>query len=429
MQNPVETRSSRAPQGGPGLVKVLKALLCSSLLASAASMAGAGDWPRWRGPDLNGISSETGWTAHWPAEGPRQIWKTTVGTGFSSLAVSKGRVYTMGNARDTEAVYCLDAETGRELWVQFYSCPVDPNMYEGGPSATPTVDAGRVFTLSRRGDLFCFEAESGKIIWQKNIASETGAARPTWGFAGSPLVEGDLLILNVGSAGTALEKATGKLVWQSGKNPAGYSTPVPLDWEGERYVLLFGQQALTAVHARSGKALWSHPWKTPHDINAADPIVAGDKVFLSSGYHRGGAVLKLTSAGPRVLWENKDMRNQFNPSVLIGNKLYGFDGNSGQGGALKCVDFESGVVHWAEPKISFGALMAAGQNLIVLSERGELLAGPASPAAFKPTSRAQVLGGRCWTTPVLANGRLYCRNSRGDIVCLDVVARDQAALK
>lgn len=179
------------------------------LLACAGLTGSANDWPRWRGPDSNGVSTEKGWTIDWPKEGPRQLWKASVGIGFSSVAVAQGRLFTLGNREGTDVVYCFDAATGRELWKHSYPCPIDAKYYEGGPGATPTVDGDRVFTLSKRGHLFCFDAGTGRIVWKKNLMEELGVTKPEWGFAGSPLVEGNLLILNVGGAGTAIRQSRG----------------------------------------------------------------------------------------------------------------------------------------------------------------------------------------------------------------------------
>jgi hypothetical protein len=171
----------------------------------------AGDWVRWRGPNLNGISSETGWLANWPDDGPRRLWKAKVGTGFSSIAVANGKVYTIGNSgrgkgEEKDTVFCFDATTGKVIWSHAYEAKLDPKYYAGGPSGTPTVDGDRVYTLSKHAQLICFGAADGHVVWQKNIATETRAKRPTWGFAGSPLVIGGTLFVNVGAHGTALDK-------------------------------------------------------------------------------------------------------------------------------------------------------------------------------------------------------------------------------
>jgi len=373
------------------------------------------DWYRWRGPDLNGISKESGWLTQWPASGPKQLWKAAVGTGFSSMSVGDGRVYTMGNQDGKETVWCLNASTGAEIWRHTYDCPVDPNLYEGGPNATPTIDGQRVYTLSRKGNLFCFDAAAGKILWEKNIQTELDAKIPDWGFSGSPLVEGDLLVVNAGTHGAAFDKTSGKGVWSTGKEKAGFATPVPFDLGGRRSVAIFAAKALVALDVKTGKEQWRFPWKTSYDINVADPIISGDQFFISSGYGTGAGLIKVSGGKPTAVWQNKNMRNHFNGSVLLGGNIYGFDESE-----LKCLDWQSGAVKWSEKSLGKGSLMAADGKLILLGEKGMLVVADASPAGFKPISRAQVLGGKCWTTPVLSNGRIYCRNARGDLVCVDV---------
>ncbi len=377
------------------------------------------DWYRWRGPGLNGISTESGWVADFPASGPKRLWKAQVGTGFSSVVVSDGRLFTMGNRADVDSVCCFDAESGKELWVHRYPCPTDPRYYEGGTSATPTVDGNVVYTISRKGDLFSFRADSGKVIWSKNIAKALDLKLPEWGFAGSPLVQGDLLLLNVGRYGAGLKKQSGELVWLTGKEASGYSTPVPFKLNGRDALLIFGAKALAAV-GLDGKVFWEFPWKTQYDVNAADPIISGDKIFISSGYRSGGALLKLVNGRPELEWQNQNMHNQLNGCLLMDGYLYGVSGQSGYAGDLRCVDLATGEVKWKELSVGLGAVTAADGKLIVAGEKGELIIAEATPREFQAISGAQVLGGKNWTVPVLSNGLIYCRNSTGDLVCVDV---------
>ena len=396
-------------------MKSFSAAAVLALVALGTFTASGGDWPRWRGPDLNGISREKGWQAQWPAEGPKQLWKASVGTGFASFSVSDGRVYTMGNSTNTDWVFCLDAKTGAKVWGNSYPSPLDPKNFEGGPCATPTVVDGRVYTFSRKGDLFCLDAAKGTVVWSKHLNRELGLEIPTWGCASSVLVEGELAVVNMGSAGVALDRKTGKVVWVSAKSMGAYATPVPLKIGSERCLAILTRQSLVAVKAASGQEVWSYPWKTDYDVNAADPIVDGDKVFISSGYNHGGAVLVLAGPAPVKVWENKNLRNHFNSCVLWQGYLYGPD-DSG----LRCMAFDTGELKWTCGGFGKGSLMVADGKLVGLSEKGELIIAEPTPAAFTPISRAQVLKGKCWTTPVLSNGQIYCRNAVGDVVCLDV---------
>jgi outer membrane protein assembly factor BamB len=383
----------------------------------------AEDWPRWRGPDLNGISQEKDWTTDWPKEGPTLLWRANVSTGFSAVAVAQGRLFTLGNSNETESVGCWDTVTGRPLWRHTYACPSDPEYHEGGPGATPTIDGDRLYTLGKRGHLLCLEAATGQPIWQLNVTNAVGSAKPRWGFAGSPLVDGELLILNAGAAGAAINKRSGKTVWTSGTNAPGYATPVPFTAEGERCVALFAAKALVGVRVRDGRELWRHPWETKWDINAVDPIVVSQRVFISS-FDRGGALLDVSVHPPKLVWQSREMLNNFNSCVLLDGFLYGVYGHTDQAERdLRCLDVTTGEVKWKHEGLGLGSLMAADGKLIVLGEKGELVVAAATPTAFKPLARAQVMGGRCWTVPVLANGRIYCRNASGTLICLDVRAR------
>jgi len=391
---------------------------CCALFCFASK---ADDWPQWRGPQLNGISAEKGWSDKWPDNRPNNAWKTNVGLGLSSVVVAKGRVYTMGNADNTDTVFCFDAETGKGIWKHSYPSELGDKYFDGGTAGSPTVDGDFVYTISRWGDLFCLQAATGKVVWTRNLQKDHDVQLPDWGFAGSPRVYENLLLLNVGEAGMAVDKKTGKTVWQSANKEAGYSTPLTGRLNNQPVAFFTSGQAFVAVEPATGKEKWRMRWITQYGVNAADPVIDGDKIFISSGYGKGSALLKPAGTGtPEVLWQNKSLRSQMNSAVLLNGHLYGIDGDTTEKASLKCVVFATGEVKWTEPGIGSGGLIAADNKLIVLAERGEVLIAPADPAGFKPTTRAQVLGGKSWTAPVLANGLLFCRNSRGDLVCVKV---------
>lgn len=402
--------------------------ILSSVIAVGAAFSTlptfAGDWPQWRGPDRTGISQEKGWQANWPAEGPKVLWKAQVGLGFATFVVADGRVFTTGNAGNVDTVFCFDAASGKEIWKHSYPADVGAKFFEGGTTGTPTIDGKHLYQLSRWGDLFCFDAATGKVIWSKNIQTETEIRVPDWGFTGAPLVWEDLLILNVGLSGLAVEKATGKIVWKSADKEAGYSTPLPYQQNGKTYVTFGSGRSYVAVEPRTGKVVWEMPWTTSYGVNAADPIIHDGHLFISSGYNKGGALIKPTSSEPEVVWQSRDMRSQMNAAVLVDGYLYGVDGNLERSdSSLKCVEFLTGKVMWQEKAVAPGSITAADGKLIILGVTGELIVATPSPKGFQPISKAKVLSGKCWSVPVLANGRIYCRDSTGEVVCLDVRAK------
>ncbi|MEO8494007.1 MAG: PQQ-binding-like beta-propeller repeat protein [Planctomycetota bacterium] len=392
------------------------------VLAAFGSRLEAEDWARWRGPSRNGISAETELRVAWPASGPPILWKANVGTGFSSVVVSSGRAFTIGNRENTDTIYCFDAGNGEVVWQHSYEAALNDNLFEGGPTSTPTVDEDVVFTLSQAGKLFCFDAKTGEVRWSKNIADEAGARVPGWGFGGSPVVHDNTLLLAVGESGTAVDKRTGALLWSSEDKDAGYATPLPFRHNNRWLALIASGKFFHAVDIATGEERWRYRWLTQFGCNAADPIIDADKVFISSGYNRGSALLKLTETEPEEVWKSKEYQNQFSSSVLIDGYLYGIDGDTTGERLLKCVELATGKIRWSQEGFGSGTLIAAGSRLIVLSEAGELVLADASPTAFKQLAKASVLQGKCWTTPTLANGRVYCRNADGDVVCVDLHA-------
>ncbi|HUS72188.1 MAG TPA: PQQ-binding-like beta-propeller repeat protein [Sedimentisphaerales bacterium] len=381
----------------------------------------AADWSNWRGPNHNGISNETGWVATWPEAGPKVLWEKSLGTGFASMAVSKGRVYAMGNIKDNDILYCLDADTGKEIWKKSYPCPLFKKDHEGGPCATPTVDGDSVYTFSKNGDAVRFRAATGEVVWHKKLNKDLGFKHPTWYFASSPFIIDNMVILNAGTNGVALNKADGSVIWQNGKGAAGYSTAVPFTMDGQRCVAIFSAKEMVALVAETGKILWKIPWKTSYDVNAADAIITGDKIFLSSGYNKGCALFKIGSSDFTELWRNKNMRNHFNSCVLWKGYIYGVDETT-----VKCLDFKTGQEQWSQKGFGKGSLMLSDEKLIILSDKGKLAIAEASPTGFRQLSSAQILPNKkCWTVPVLANGRIYARNNPdGRLVCLDVRGKD-----
>lgn len=398
----------------------MKQAFMALIVLATADLAVAEDWFRFRGPNLDGISLEQDWSHDWTAGGPPTLWTAQVGTGLSGTTTSAGRLYTLGNEDNVDTIHCLDAATGAPIWNHSYPSPTDPNEFEGGPTSTPTVDGEIVYTLSRSGQLFALDKATGKIRWNKNIADETEVRIPAWGFAGSPFVAGDLLILNVGDSGVAVNKADGATIWKSADRDAGYGSPVPISVAGKPALIIASGRSYVCVDRESGEELWRQRWLTTFGCNAADPIVSDGHVFLSSGYNRGSALLKTSAAGVETVWKHKEFQNQLVTSVLIDGHLYGASGDVATGAELVCMEMMTGKVTWREESIAVGSLSAAGNRLIVISDTGELIIVSASADKFQPLARHQVVDGKCWTAPVLSDGRIYVRAADGQIACVDV---------
>jgi outer membrane protein assembly factor BamB len=388
----------------------------AAVLLAVGNVAAA-DWAQWRGPTRDGISTETGWSAKWGAGGPKVLWRAEVGTGCSSFTAVGDRVYTMGNKDNTDTVYCLDAATGKVVWKHSYKQDLDPNMFEGGPGGTPAIDGPRVYTLSRQGRLLCLE--EGRVIWSKNLPADFGAEVPKWGYANSPLVLGDHLLLDVGGKGSsavALNKLTGAVVWKAGDDPASYSSPVVIAPGDNPSVAFLNATGLVVRAARDGRELWRYPWKTEYDVNAAVPIAVGEAVLVSSGYNHGAALIKPGAKGVEAVWQSKSLRNQINSSVLWKGHLYGFDESS-----LTCLEAATGAVKWKRSGMGKGSLILADGRLLIMSENGKLVVANPTPEKFESVAEAQVLSKkRSWVVPTLAHGRIFLKNNDGEAAAIAV---------
>jgi len=413
----------RQPTDAPNTL-ILTLATVALALATTAGRADADDWPQWLGPTRDGVSAETGWRASFDANGPARLWETRVGLGYSSVAVVSGRVYTLGNTHNTDTVWCLDAETGRVVWKHSYACSATAprvliRLYPGTRS-TPTVSGSAVYTFSRDGKLFCLNAADGKQLWSVDVkARPLGLEVPSWGFACSPLVTDKWVVLDLGPI-VALDKATGKLAWQSKTYAAGYGSPIALRVAGRACIATFHGPGLTVVDAADGTEVLQYPFRFLLIENCVTPLVAGDLCFVSAGDSPGGALVRLTADKAVEVWRSDAMVNLSTNSVVWKGHLYGFHGSALGAKSFRCVELVSGKRKWNTRSIREGALMVADGKLIAMDGRGELAIAEATPEAFRPLTRVKVLTGTCWTVPVLANSRIYCRNAAGDLVCLDV---------
>ncbi len=407
---------------------LLAVILCAVALAPALQAA---DWSSWRGPNRDGITTETTWSSDWQGDGPNRLWKANVGVGFSSMVVAEGRLFTMGWETNADHVICLDAVTGKTLWSHQYPEVLGDKMYEGGPNSTPLVVGSRLFTASKSGNLHCYDASTGKVLWNLNLEKVIGANVPMWGISGAPvLADSKTLLFNYGPHGVAVEPESGRLLWQSGTNKdMSFTAPVVTTLNGQPTALFHMSEALVAVEPSSGKPLWQSKFGQGYRTHCSDPVVSGNRVFISSG-DDGGELLQIDGTSAKRVWKNKNLSTFTGTAVLIDGHLYGHEtgGYKRDNQELRCVDFATGAIRWGQKGFGQGSVIAAGNRLLVLAENGELSVVRATPARFELLARTQAVGGKCWTAPVLANGRIYVRNAKGDLVCLDVRPRQTASL-
>lgn len=390
--------------------------LAGALLFS--SSASAGDWPRFRGPQGDGISTESGLDFSGPRE---KLWQADVGLGYSAPVVGEGKVIVAGHdGQETDTLYCFDEASGKTLWTHSYPQPLGDRYFQGGTTGSATLEDGRVYFNAREGEIFCLDAGDGSVVWQKHLQKDFGYEKPEWGFSGAPMPRGDVLYVNAGDAGLALAAADGSLRWKSENGVAGYSTPAFFEKNGRRLAIFTNKRAYVCVDAAIGEEVWRHRWMTRYGVNAADPIVAGNSIFISTGYGKGAALLEWSGEGePETVWKSRDMKTQMNAAILVDGYLYGIDGNEGNDQtALKCLELATGETAWSEPGVGHGTVTVADGKLVVLTEQGELQVAPVSPESYRPALKQKVLPGKVWTVPVVANGRLYCRDEKGHFVAL-----------
>ncbi|HSF39154.1 MAG TPA: PQQ-binding-like beta-propeller repeat protein [Thermoanaerobaculia bacterium] len=391
------------------------------LMLLAALPALAGDWPRFRGAKQDGISPETGLPRSWPEGGPRVVWKRAIGEGYSGVSVASGRLYTQDSDEKTEFVLALDAATGKEIWrVPIGDKLVDP--MGNGPRGTPTVDGGTIYALGSMGRLAALQAADGGTIWTVELVQAFGAKRPTWGYSGSPLIDGDLLVLEVGGTEkrgiVAFEKATGKVRWGAKEGDAAYSTPVLMTIGGIRqYVTSRRAGPETVSLLPDGTLHWTHPG--PPTVVTSPLFIPPDKVYVSAGDDGGAVLFRVKTEGGKAtteeLWKTRGMKNHFHNAVLVGEHLYGFDNAT-----FKCISVATGEPAWAQRGLGKGSLLATADGLlIVLSDRGKLLLVEATPESYKELASVQAMEGKSWTSPTLANGKVYLRDE-DEMIALDL---------
>jgi outer membrane protein assembly factor BamB len=418
------SRPSRPPGRGYGSVAA------TSISPSGDSSA---NWPQWRGPDRNDVSRETGLLRTWPGDGPKLLWAfTNAGLGFSGPAIVGGRLFTMGAYSDKEYVYAIDAGTGKELW----SAEIGPMFLNGwgdGPRGTPTVDGNRVYAISGQGGLICVEADSGAKVWLVDLHKNLGGETPSWGFAESPLVDGNQVVCTPGAsqgALAALDKQTGKVLWRSEKltDPAAYSSIVVAEVGGLRQYIQMTADQVVGVAAADGRLLWRSNVAHNNTAVISTPIVHQDHVYVTTGYGAGCGLLKLSPDGKgtkaETVYTNKVMKNQHGGVVLVDDHVYGYSEGSG----WVCQEFKTGKSVWESKKLGKGSLTVADGRLYCYTEdKGTVVLAEAGPGGWTEHGRFTIPNetgqerkkGQIWTHPVVAGGRLYLRD-QDLIFCYDV---------
>jgi outer membrane protein assembly factor BamB len=380
-------------------------------VASAALAQSAGNWPQWRGPNRDGISKETGLLKQWPAEGPPLAWKANgAGRGYSSFAITNGKLYTMGLRGDREFVVAFDVATGKEAWATAHGSAFR-NDRGDGPRGTPTIDGDRIYALGGNGDLSALDARTGKIVWSKNILQEFGGSNIVWGISESPLVLGNKLLVNAGGPGAsivALNKANGSVIWKSQSDRAGYSSAIPVEINGVTQVVFFTGQRAVGLDSKDGRLLWEYERPSNRTANAATPIVRANRIFISSDYGTGGGVVEIKPDNKaEEIYFTKDMKNHHSSSVLIGDHLYGFSAS-----ILTAMKFDTGELAWRDRSVGKGSLVYADGHLYLLSENGVVGLVEATPTGYKEKGRFRIQQDSLptWAHPVVAGGRLYLRD-------------------
>jgi outer membrane protein assembly factor BamB len=440
------------------MVALLSAFHCRNAAMGA-------DWPQWQGPDRNAMSKEKGLLQKWPAEGPPLAWRIKgLGGGDSAPSIAGGRLFGLSNRDDREVVWALSEKDGKELWVTPLGAAVQQRMPQSkeGPGCTPTVDGDRLYVLGMGGRLACLSVKDGEIVWQRSLTEDFGGVVPMWSYRESPLVDGDRLICTPGGPDAlmvALDKLTGNTIWRSklpssdqgggareensGRGPgrfgfgpssgAAYASVIAIDFEGQRQYVQLTAKALVGIAASDGKFLWQY--KAPANrnaINCSTPLYHDGMVFAASAYGAGGGLIKLTkdesgTIVPKEVYFTKRMQNHHGGMIVVDKTLYGANGGN-EGGALICLDFETGDILWNERgkhEADKGAVAFADDRLYYRVEDGTML-------LIEPNREKYVERGRfeqpdrskspAWAHPVIANGKLYVRD-QDLLLCYDIQAK------
>jgi outer membrane protein assembly factor BamB len=418
-------------------------LLCSLALFTGAGLH-ASDWPHYRGPNHDGVASETIRT-NWAETPPRQVWKVALDPGLSSFAIRGGKAFTQVRRRSAgqEREFCvaLDAETGKELWAVPLDIADYPNGgvgFDDGPRSTPSVDGDRVFVLTSYLQLACLDSANGQTVWKKDLISEYGGFVIAWQNAASPLIEGDLVLVNANGLQNdhllAFRKQDGTLVWrgQNGQNDGmTQASPVAATIGGVRQAIFFAQSGLVSVAPETGAVLWRHALRYNGTSVAASPVVAGDMVYCSRAYpgalssaQAGAVVIKITPSGGSfstgLVWSKvNQLMNHWATPVHYNGHIYGMFGQDVL--TLRCVELATGTEKWSVSGYGYGSVLVVDGKILAFGDAGDLVLVDPNPAAYTEIARLRAVNGKCWNVPAISNGRIYARSTT-EAVSLDVAA-------
>ncbi|MFP6584441.1 MAG: PQQ-binding-like beta-propeller repeat protein [Candidatus Hydrogenedentota bacterium] len=401
----------------------------NSTLTESDGLVVTDDWPTFLGPLRNGVSRETEFLTDWPADGPPILWERPIGEGYGAPVVAEGKLILFHRVDDQEIIECVNAEDASQVfWKQQYPTNyVDDYGSNNGPRSSPTIDGDRVYTFGAEGVLTCLNLDSGEVLWQRPVNAEYKVPKGFFGTGTAPVIEENLLILNVGGpngAGVvAFDKHTGKTIWKTSNHHASYSTPTVATVHGERLAIFHTGDGLLTVEVKTGKVRHEYPFRSPMQASAiaATPVLVDDIVFLSGSYEIGAVALKLNPDNVEVIWKDIDaMQNHWATSIYHEGFLYGVNGRHERGSKLRCIEFETGKVVWTADKgLSRASFIMVDGKFIAIDERGTLALIEVSPAGYSVTASARVLRHYVRTPPVLAHGLVYVRSEK-ELKCIDL---------
>lgn len=407
------------------------------------------DWPRFLGPQGTGISPERGIRTEWPKEGLPVVWRKRVDTGYGMPSIRDGRLYQFDRRRDRARLTCLQAETGRELWNFEYATSYEDRYgYNNGPRCAPLLDDGRVFLYGPEGMLHALEAKTGKPLWNVDTQARYGVVQNFFGVGSCPVVFEDKLLVQVGgspprsdelsfdeirgngSGVVAFDKATGVEKYRVSSELASYATPIVVEHLGRPWCFVFARGGLLAFDPRTGKEDFRFPWRARilESVNAANPVFGDGKVLVSECYGPGSVLVKVGPTGPETVWQDderkrdKTLKSHWCTPILLGDLLFGCSGRHSQEAELRCIDFATGRVLWAEPGWGRCSLTAVDGHLLCWSETGELRLLEAGKERCKVLAQMDFprVGQDNWAAPILAHGLLYLR-AGDELVCLELI--------